>query len=73
MYVDEKCFIKTYGQRALNFQTECIGLINVYLSILNDDMSKSSRHIECSIRMANLTIFDSLGVIKKNYIIREIW
>ena len=34
----EKFFIKTYGQRALNFQADCIGLINAYLSILyNDD------------------------------------
>ena len=23
--VAEKCFIKTYGQRDLNFQTDCIG------------------------------------------------
>ena len=35
--VAEKCFIKTYGQRAINFQTDCIGLSNAYLSILNND------------------------------------
>ena len=33
----EKCFITTYGQRALNFQTDCIGLSNANLSILNND------------------------------------
>ena len=32
--VAEKCFIKTYGQRALNFQTD---FSNAYLSILNND------------------------------------
>lgn len=34
--VAEKCMIKTYAQRALNYQTDCIGLSNVYLSILNN-------------------------------------
>ena len=33
----ETCFIKTYRQRVLHFQTDCIGLSNAYLSILNND------------------------------------